>query len=71
MVTLVYNRWNMFVRLAESDKHLEAISCRPLLLSGIAERSRHARRTVLCVASTHGRSGWAQSVLKSAAKFLR
>ena len=40
MVALVYNWWNIFVRLAEPDKHLEAITSRPLLLAGIAERTR-------------------------------
>jgi hypothetical protein len=40
-VALVYNWWNIFVRLAEPDKHLEAITSQPLLLAGIAERPRH------------------------------
>ncbi|MGH8648305.1 MAG: transposase, partial [Burkholderiales bacterium] len=71
MVALVYNWWNLFVRLAEPDKHLEAITSRPLLLSGIAERVRHARQMTLRVTSTHGRAGWAQSVLNGVARFLR
>ena len=71
MVALVYNWWNIFVRLAEPDKHLEAITSRPLLLSGIAERTRHARQTTLRVASAHGKAGWAQSVLGGVAAFLR
>ena len=45
MVALVYNWWHIFVRLAEPDKHLEAITSRPLLLAGIAERTRHGRQT--------------------------
>jgi hypothetical protein len=36
----VYNWWNIFVRLAEPDKHREAIASRPLRLAGIAERTR-------------------------------
>ncbi len=38
----IYNWWNLFVRLAEPDKHLEAITSRPLLLAGtyIAEYNR-------------------------------
>ncbi len=71
MVALVYNWWNLFVRLAEPDKHLEAITSRPLLLSGIAERVRHARQTTLRVSSTHGRAGWARGVLGGVARFLR
>ena len=34
-IALIYNWWNLFVRLAEPDKHLEAITSRPLLLSAI------------------------------------
>lgn len=70
-VALVYNWWNIFVRLAEPDKHLEAITSRPLLLAGIGERVRHARQTTVRIASSHGRAGWAQKVLAGVAKFLR
>ncbi len=63
MVALVYNWWNIFVRLAEPDKHLEAITSRPLLLAGIAERTTHGRQTTLKITSTHGRAGWAERVL--------
>jgi len=71
MVALVYNWWNIFVRLAEPDKHLEAITSRPLLLAGIAERTRHGRQTTLRIASTHGNARWAERVLTGAARFLR
>ena len=52
-------------------KHLEAITSRPLLLAGIAERTRHGRQTTLRIASTHGRAGWAERVLTGVARFLR
>jgi len=71
MVALVYNWWNIFVRLARPDKHLEAITSRPLLLAGIAERTRHGRQTTLKIASTHGHAMWAQHVLTGVAHFLR
>lgn len=70
-IALVYNWWNLFVRLAEPDKHLEAITSRPLLLSAIAERSRHARQTTLKVANAHAKAGWAANVLSGIARFLR
>jgi hypothetical protein len=53
LVALVYNWWNLFVRLAEPTRHLEAITSRLLLLTSIAERLRHARQTTLRIASTH------------------
>lgn len=71
MVALVYNWWNLFVRLAEPDKHLEAITSRPLLLHGIAERTRHSRQTTLRIVSAHGHAGWAERVLTGVARFLR
>ena len=70
-IALIYNWWSLFVRLAEPGKHLEAITSRPLLLSAIAERTRHARQTTLRVASSHAKAGWAASVLSDIARFLR
>ena len=48
-ISLIYNWWSLFVRLAEPDRHLEAVTSRPLLLSAIAETTRHARQTTLKV----------------------
>jgi hypothetical protein len=70
-IALVYNWWNLFVRLAEPDRHLEAITSRPLLLTAIAERTLDARQTTLKVASAHAKAGWAANVLSSIARFLR
>jgi inactivated superfamily I helicase len=70
-IPLVYNWWNLFVRLAEPDRHLEAVTSRPLLLSAIAESTRHARQTTLRVSSSHAKAGWAANVLSSIARFLR
>jgi hypothetical protein len=71
LVALVYNWWNLFVRLAEPTRHLEAITSRPLLLTSIAERIRHARQTTLRIASTHANAHWAADVLARITHFLR
>jgi len=71
MVALVYDWWNIFVRLAEPDKHLEAITSRPLLLTGIGERTRHGRQTTLRITSAHGRAPWAERALSGVAAFMR
>ena len=71
MVALVYNWWNIFARLAEPDRHMEAMTSRPLLLASIAERVRHARQTTLKVTSTHGMAHWARAALERVAGFLR
>ena len=71
LVALFYDWWNIFIRLAEPDRHREAITSRPLLLHAIAERVRHARQTTIKIASTHARSVPAAKALRAVALFLR
>jgi hypothetical protein len=54
MIALVYNWWNLFVRLAIPEKHHEAITSRPLLLSSIGRLTEHGRQMKMVVTSTHG-----------------
>ena len=70
-IALVYNWWNLFVRLAEPDRHLEAVTSRPLLLAAIAETTRHTRQTTLRFASAHASARWAELALTGIAGFLR
>ncbi len=53
-VALIYNWWSLFARLADPAHHREAITSRPLLLSAIARRTRHAGQVRLTISSTHG-----------------
>ncbi len=69
-VALIYNWWNLFVRMAEPGQHLEAITSRPLLLASIGALVRHARQTTLRIASTHGDGQWAADALAGIARFL-
>jgi hypothetical protein len=71
LVALFYDWWNIFVRLAEPEKHLEAITSRPLLISAIASRTRHARQSTITVASSHARATPVAKALKAVAAFLR
>ena len=71
LVALFYDWWNIFVRLAEPDRHREAVTSRPLLLHAIAERVRHARATTIKIASTHARAVPAAKALRAVALFLR
>jgi len=70
LVALVYNWWNLFTRLAEPDRHMEAATSRPLLLTAIAERITHARQTTLRIASTHAKASWAAAAFTAIAGFL-
>ncbi len=47
LIALTYNWWSLFVRLADPDRHREAITSRRLLLHGIARRTQHAGQTQL------------------------
>lgn len=71
MVTLVYNWWTLFVRLAQPHKHFEAISSQPLLLHGVATHTHHAGQTRLTITSLHAKRSAIQAVLTNLAGFLR
>ncbi|MBV9529881.1 MAG: hypothetical protein JO283_02095 [Bradyrhizobium sp.] len=53
-VALVFNWWNLFVRLADPNHHREAITSRPLLLEVIGRQTSHAGRTTVTVTNSHG-----------------
>ncbi|MBV8574715.1 MAG: transposase, partial [Acetobacteraceae bacterium] len=69
-VALVYNWWSLFARLAEPEHHREAITSRPLLLSAIARRTRHAGQVTLTISSTHGLRDKARCAYVRIAGFL-
>ena len=71
LLALFYNWWNIFVRLADPDLHREAITSRPLFLSAIATRTRHARQTTIRVTSSHAKAEPAAKALAAVAAFLR
>ena len=54
MIALVYNWWNLYVRLAIPDKHHEAITSRPLLLSSVGRLTEHGRQKKMTITSSHG-----------------
>jgi hypothetical protein len=70
LVALVYNWWNLFVRLANPHKHHEAITSRPLLLHGVATQTKHAGQTHLTITSLHAKTHLVQAVLTELATFL-
>jgi Transposase DDE domain group 1 len=69
-VALVYNWWSLFTRLADPAHHREAITSRPLLLSAIARRTRHAGQVTLTISSTHGMRDKARRAYVRIAGFL-
>ena len=71
LIALFYNWWNIFVRLADPSLHREAITSRPLFLTAIATRTRHARQTTIRVTSSHAMAKPAAQALAAVAAFLR
>jgi len=70
MIALVYNWWSLFVRLAEPDKHYEAIVSRPLLLHGVGKQTSHAAQKTLTITSTHGRASYVRQAYQRVSDFF-
>jgi len=70
-VALAYNWWSLFVRLAHPQARLEAITSRPLLLTGIAEKTRHARQERLTITPVHGHGERAKTLLTQVSAMLK
>lgn len=62
MIALIYNWWNLYTRLALPDKHHEAITTRPLLLSSIGRLVSGSGKKTLKLTSMHGRADWLESI---------
>lgn len=71
IVALVYNWWNLYSRLAVPDKHIEAITSRPVLLHGVGKVSSHAGQKHLKVKSIHGKADKITKMLSCVSGFLQ
>lgn len=70
MVALIYNWWNLFVRLAIPHKHHEAITSRPLLLSSVGRLTESGRQRRMVITSTHGETAIIQEAYARVATFF-
>ena len=70
IVALIFNWWNLFVRLADPDHHREAITSRPLLLQAIGRQTNHAGRATVTITSSHGERDRARRALTRIAAFF-
>jgi len=71
IVGLIYNWWNLFVRLAEPNKHLEAITSKPLLLHAVGKQTTHSGQTMISISSTHGKIQKVQKLLNRLVTFFK
>jgi hypothetical protein len=70
-VALIYNWWSLFVRLANPQARLEAITSRPLLLSAVARRTSHAGQQRVTITPMHGDAGRAKGMLMRVSELLQ
>jgi len=70
MIALIYNWWSLFVRLAEPDKHYEAIVSRPLLLHSVGKQTSHAAQKTITITSTHGRASYVRAAYERICAFF-
>lgn len=70
LIALVYNWWNVFTRLAQPDRHLEAVTSRPLLLHAVGRLVTTARRKIVRLTSTHALADKVQMVLSRIGEFF-
>ena len=70
-VALIYNWWSLFVRLANPDARLEAITSRPFLLSGVARKTEHAGQQHLKITPMHGKNKQARNLLSCVSALLQ
>ena len=71
ITALIYNWWNIFMRLGIPDRHAEAVTSRPLALHGIARRTRHSHQTTVEVTSTHAQAELIAHTLAKVSRFLQ
>ena len=70
MVALIYNWWNLFARLAIPEKHHEAITSRPLLLSSIGQLTRSGRQRQMKINNTHAEQEKIQAAYERIREYL-
>jgi len=69
-VGLIYNWWSWYVRLAHPQTRLEAITSRPLLLSGVARLTQHAGQSRLLLTLTHAAGDQIKAMIANVRKGL-
>ena len=69
-VGLIYNWWSWYVRLAHPKTRLEAITSRPLLLSGVARLTQHAGQSRLLLTLTHAAGDQIKGLIANVRKGL-
>ena len=72
IIALVYNWWNLFVRMtnSEDDSYLEAITSKPLLLTGVGRLTSSGRQKTMTITSHHGRNEEVKGLFQKLSQFF-
>ena len=70
IIALIYNWWSLFVRLAHPEKHYEAITSRPLLLSSVGRLTKSGRQQRMVITSSHSQTAQVQKTYRRMASFF-
>jgi len=62
--------WNIFTRLAQPDRHLAAVTSRPLLLHAVGRLVTTGRRKIVRLTCTHAMADKVQMVLSRIGAFF-
>ena len=71
IIALIYNWWNLFVRLVKPTGYQEAITSRPLLLSGVGRLTETGRQKKMKITSQHGWGDKAQQMFSNLSQFFK
>jgi hypothetical protein len=55
IIAQIYNWWTLFARWINPEKHVEAVTSRPLMLYGVARENTHARQRTIRITPMHGK----------------
>jgi hypothetical protein len=70
-IALIYDWWNLFVRLVDPSCHRESVTSRPLLLNAIGCLVRHQRQQTLTITSTHAQIEKLTNILSAVSQFFK
>ena len=70
MIALIYNWWSLFVRMANPENHLEAITSKPLLLSSVGRLTKSGRQKKRMITSHHARAEDVREIFGNMAHFF-
>ena len=62
-MALIYNWWSLFVRLANPEARLAAMTSRPWLMSSVGRATSHAGQTTITLTGQHAHFDKARQVL--------